>query len=655
MSKLDTTVINNIKMLSLDMIREAESGDSGLVLNMSQVFYNLYLNHLKFKKNDPNWINRDRVIVNNRYLPIMYSTLHMFGFDISLDNLKEYKKFNSNTSGFANPNTSGIEIGSVIDGDVIATSAGIALGERYLNSLVKAERVKCELINYHTYCICTMDDLMCGMGYEALSFIGKEKLNKLIILCNKDNVSKDSVTDDIFKEQMVDKFLSLNFEIIEVKNGHNLGAINDAIEEAKESKKPTIIIFNTKYAKDSELEGINKYINKPLSNESFVSLGEKYKINLPINNTLEYQAELEKIVNKRLTKTINKWDELKNDCLSDLKIKEIIEFLETKNIKIDFSSENFKLNDNYNEELILGNSKMFNLFASKSPFILSGSNDNFINTLCKINKADIMSNENRIGRNILFGNRCNAMGSIACGLASLGFKIFISTPLINSLNLLNSIKLSVMYNYPVHYIFTQDTFTNTYDNLGLNAFNEMSILRLMPNLITFRPCDINEIIGIYEILSNYKKPTVMVIGNEKTPKLLGTNPKYVIAGAYRVRRERGEANGTIIATGTEVNLALMIAEELMPYGIDLRVITMPSRELFESQNDRYKYSLIPKELKTFVIEFGERKLWNKYATSDDYVFGINNYSKCGTKLELLNNYGLIKDSIKAKIIELMKN
>lgn len=654
MGKLDTTVINNIKMLSLDMIREAGSGDSGLALSMSQVFYNLFLNYINFQKNNVNWINRDRVIVNNRYLPIMYSTLHMFGFNITLDNLKEFKKLDSNTSGFANPSTCGIESGSITNGDVLATSAGIALGERYLNSLVKNEKPKCELINYHTYCICTMEDLMSGMGSETLSFIGKEKLNKLIILCNKDGVSKDSDTDSVFKENLVDKFLSLNFEIIEVKNGHNMGAINDAIEEAKDSKKPTIVIFNTKYAKDSELEKDNKWINSPISNEEFLLLGEKYKINLPISDTKEYTQELEKIVDKRLNKTISKWNELKNECLSDLKIKEIIDFLETKSFKIDFSSENFKLNDNYNEELIKGNSKMFNMFASKSPFILSCSNDNFINTLCQINKSEIMSNDNKLGRNILFGSRTSAMGGIANGLASLGFKVFISMPLIDSINILNSIKLSVMFNYPVHYIFTQDTFINTYNNLGITAFNEMNILRLIPNLITFRPCDINEIIGTYEILSNYKKTTAMVIGSEKMSKFVGTNPKYVVAGAYRVRRESGEANGTIIATGTEVNVALSIAEELMPYGIDLRVVTMPSRELFEAQNDRYKYSLIPKELKTFVIEFGESKLWNKYATDEEYIFGLKSYSKCGTKLELLNNYGLIKDSIKAKIIEIMK-
>ena len=654
MSKLDVNAINTIKLLGINMIKEAGTGDSGIVLSFSNVFYNLFLNHLNFDKNNINWINRDRLVVNNKYLPILYSTLHMFGFDINIDDLKEYKKLNSKVSGLAHPNTVGIEIGSLTNGDVLSSSVGIALGERYLRSLVQVENNKCNLVDFYTYVVCTMDDLMCGLGYESLSFAAKEKLNKLIILCNKDYIGKDSSTKETYTENLVDKFISLNFNIIEVKNGSSNGAINDAIEEAKESKKPTIIIFSTKYAKDSLREDSNESYNMPLSDEDINDLTIKYKLNYPVIDTLEYRKEIETIVNKRMVKKLNKWNEIKKEKINDLKIKEIVNFLENKDFKVDFNSSNFKLNDNYNEELRLGNNKMFNMFASKSPFVLTGSNDNFVYTKCNISSSEIMSNENKLGRNILFGGRTMALGGIANGLASLGFKVFISSPLIDSTLLLNSIRFASIYQLPVNFIFTNDSIINNYENNGLMTYSELSSLRLIPNLITFRPCDINEIMGIYDIISNYKKTLVMVLGNEKTPKFSGTNPKYVVAGAYRVRREKGEANGTIIATGTEVKLALEIADELFPYGIDLRVVSMPSRELFENQNDRYKFSLIMGELKTFVIEFGETKLWEKYATSEEYIFGVNNYSFSGTKGELLGHYNLTKDNIKTKIIELMK-
>lgn len=654
MSKLDVNAINTIKLLGVNMIKQSGVGDSGVVLSMSNVFYNLFLNHANFDKNNTNWINRDRIIVSNRYLPIMYSTLHLFGYDISLDDLQEYRNLNTKVTDISKPNNLGIEMGSIVNGDVLSSSVGIALGERYLRNLVQIENSKCNLIDFHTYVICTMDDIMSGIGYESISFAAKEKLNKLIILCNKDYIGKDSSTKETYTENLLDKFISLNFNIIEVKNGHNNGAINDAIDEAKSSKKPTIIVFSTKYAKDSVREGTNELYNIPLSNDDINNLSLKYKLNFPISDTSNLKNEINEIVKKRINKVINKWNLIKTEYIGDLKVKEIVNFMENKTPKIDFNSKNIKLNDNYNEELKIGNNKIFNMFASKSPFVLTLSNDNFIYTKCNISKSDVMSNENTLGRNILFGGRTLAMGGVGNGLSLLGFKVFISAPLIDSSLLLNSIRYSSIYQLPVNYIFVNDSIINNYENNGFMVSSELNTLRLIPNIITFRPCDINEILGIYDIVANYKKTTIMVLGNEKTPRFSGTNPKYVVAGAYRVKREKGEANGTIIATGTEVKLALEIAEELYPYGIDLRVVSMPSRELFESQNDRYKFSLILGELKTFVIEFGETKIWEKYATDEEYIFGVKNYSFSGTKSEILGYYNLTKDKIKTKIIELMK-
>ncbi len=653
MSKLDTNIINSIKMLSLDMIKEAGSGDAGLVLSSTNIFYTLFAKHLKFDNKNPNWINRDRVIISNRLLPIMYSTLHMFGFDVSLDSLKEFKKLNAKLLGYANPGVPGIDLASHTSGDSITSSIGVAIGERYLESLVKIGNPKCNLINFNTYCICTYEDIMKGSSYEALSYASKEKLNKLIIIVVKDDIARDSNTKEIYTENLEERFNALGYKTIEVK-GSSVSVLDEAIEEALDNKKPSIIVVNNVYAKDSLREGSNKFFNMPLTNDDMDNLRNMYKFELPFNVKNEYYTELNKLIEKRLSKQLCKWESLKEECLNDLKLKEIIEFLETKSFKLDFKAENIKLNDNYEEELNLGHSKIFNILANKSPFILSASDDNFIYTHCNISKSDTMNVSNPTGRNILFGGRSAAMGGIVNGLASLGFKVFISTPLINSNILRQSIKFSAANNLAVHYIFTQDTFTNTYENYGYSCVDEINSLRLIPNLINFRPADINEIIGIYNILASYKKATTIILGSEKTKKLEGTNYKYVVAGAYRAKREKGEANGIIIATGSEVALATRIAEELFPYGIDFRVVTMPSQELFKMQNERYKYSLLPKELKTFVIEFGSNSLWKNFATNEEYILGLNKYSVSGTKEELLSYYELDLDSIKTKIIELMK-
>ena len=636
MSKLDNNAVNNIRLLGLDMIKEAGSGDSFTTFNSASIFYDLFINHLNYNRKNENYINRDRVIVTNSFLPSLYSTLHLFGFDISLDNLKEYKKFNSITKGNGNSKTSGIEIGTDSD-NVIGVASGIALGEKYLEELVKKEAPKSDLISFHTYVICKYSEIMMGSNLESLNYISDYKLNKLHFIILKDVDTKD--------EKLIDYLESLEIDVIETNNSFN--DIDKAIDDAKDNKLANAIIVTPQKDKDN----LTFKDNLPLSNDDLNKLRVKYKLELPFNIDNNIYNEIKIELDKRLDKKLNKWEEHKNSLISNSKIKEIIEFLETKKVDINLNVDNIKINDNYDEELIKGNNKIFNLVASKSPFILSLSND-FNTTLCNINKSNIMNKDNILERNILFNNNILAMNSMSLGLSKLGFKVFVSLPLVESSLVHKALKIALLEELPITYIFTQDSFLNQYkDN---SSTYELNSLRLIPNLINFRPCDINEIIGSYSIVSSYNKPCTIIIGSEKVNKLIGTNPKYVVAGAYRVKRERGEANGVLISSGTEVEIALKLCEELLPYGIDLRVVTMPSRELFESQGERYKYTLLPHDLKNFVLEYSNTNLWRGYATDERYVLGVDKYTDNGTKEELLNYYNLDMDSLKTRIIELMK-
>lgn len=653
MSKIDNSIINNIKLLGLDMIREAGSGDTGLVLGAAPVFYSLYMNFLRFNPNDANYINRDRVIVNNRLLPLMYATNHLFNKDISIDCLKEYKKLSSVTSGYAKINTPGVEMGSITNGDVIATSLGVALGERYLESLIKIEDEKCKLLNFKTICICTEEDLMNGLSYEAMSFASIQNLRNLVFIVLKSDIARDSSVKETYNEDLIDRFANLNFDLEEV-NGNNLSSLEGALEDAMLSKRTSVVIVKMTYGKDSTRENSNKKYNRPLKDEEMATLREKYGFSEPFEVKKESRDEIKKSLEKRLNKDLSKWQSIRSEALQDLKLKEIIKLLETGELTINFNPENLKVNENYEEELCVSNNKIFNLFTKKSPFILSGSNDNFYYTLSSITTSDIMSKSNPTGRNILFGGRTMAMGFIAAGLSSLGLKIFISSPLTDASILNPAIKLCAMNNLRVNFIFTKDTFLNTYEDMGNNAIAELNSLRLIPDLINFRPADIDEVIGVYDIIKNYNRPTTITIGGEKVKKMRGTNYKYVIAGGYRVKKERDMLNAIIIATGSEVNLALKIAEELEPYGIDFRVISMPCTETYDMQKEKYQSMLLPKGVKTFVIEFGSTGYWNKYATSDEYILGVNKFGMSGTRAELLSYYNLTKDAIKAKIVELLK-
>ncbi len=647
MSKIEKLIVNNLKMLSLDMIKESGHGNVFLNIAASKIFYVLYYKHLMFEIHRPNYINRDRVLVNNEFLPTYYAANYLFTKNLTIDNLKDFKRIDSPTPGILTSATPGVQVGGLYAGDIVGEAVGIALGKRYLDSLLKEIDKKNNLLDFKTYAICKLSDFMSGTSYEALSFVATEEIKELVYIIINDDISKDSKTSEVYTEELMDRLMALNIDLDVIND--NISAIDDAIDDAKGNKRATVILVNIKDKEDEEY-----FSELPLEKDNMEVLRSEYGIPSAFATLEEVKMEIKEELGKRLTKPLTRWHELKESYESNKKVNEIIDFLELGRVNVSFKSENIKINDNYEEELILSNSKIFNLIAAKSPFILSGSNDNFFYNRALINNTNYMTKENKDGRNILFGERILAMGSVSLGLASLGFKMFISTSLINESILEPFIKVASLNNLDITYIFTEDTFINTYEYLGYHPLNELNNLRSIPNLITFRPTDINEILGTYEIITNYKKPTSIIVGRMISKKNEDTNPKYVLAGAYRVRKEREDANAIIIASGSEVPIALKLATELAPYGLDFRVVSMPSSKLFAMQNEKYQNMLLPSNVKTFTLEYGSKDFWYKYATTKDYILGLDKYILGGTKEELLNAYNLDLDSMKAHIMEIMK-
>ncbi len=651
MSKIEDSIINNLKILALDMISSSGSGDAGIIFSGANIFYDLFMNHLIYDPNDINFINKDRILVSNRLLPLLYSCNYLFYKDMSLDDLKDYKSFKSDLSGNAKKNSI-INYSSLYSGDVISSSVGIALGERYLKSLVNFENNKSKLVDFKTYCVVTLEDLMSGIAYEAMSFASAHELNNLIFIVIKDEVSKDSSNKETFKEDLKDRFMSLKFNVEEIND--NLGTIDGAIADAKESKKPSVIIVKSLYGKSSSIENSNKLYNKPLNKEEMDNLRNKYQINAPFEVNSNIINEIRKTTSKRLSKYLMNYQSLKQNSMGDLKIREIIDFLTKGHVDIELNPDNIKINDEYEEELLKSNNRILNLVASKSPFVLSASDDNFIYTLSEINKAQIMTKECPIGRNILIGNRPLALGGITCGLAFLGFKVFVSTPLVNESLLKSFIKISALNNLDITYIFTDDTFTNAYLDNEYHADNELNDLRSISNLVVYRPGDVNEVIGSYYTIGKLNKTSAIIVGSSRVPKLKGTNEKYVLAGAYRIKKESDKLDAIIITSGSEIILALRIVDELKDFNLSFRVVSMPSANLFAMQSEKYQKMLLPNDVKTFILEFSNSKSLEKYATNKDYIFGVDDFFVGGTKEEKLNYYHLNIDAIKTKMIELLK-
>ncbi|MEG1506307.1 MAG: transketolase [Bacilli bacterium] len=655
MSKIDNLTINSIKVLGLDMIDKAGSGHPGIVLGASPIMYALYKDHLNTIPSKPKWINRDRFVLSAGHgSALLYSTLYHAGFDIEKEEIKQFRELNSITPGHPEYRvTPGVDASTGPLGQGIAIAVGMALSERYLNAIANIEQKKCKLIDYYTYVLCGDGDLQEGISYEALSFAATEKLNKLIILYDSNKISLDGETSLTFTEDIETRFEALDFFVIRVKNGNRYEDISDAIESAKKSKKPSIVIVETTIGKDSLLEGTNLVHGKPLSKEDLSNIKGKLKITTEsFNIDSKILNSFQATINERVNKKYKVWQEEYNKIMQEENtgLHNMINLLEKNEFGVDFDTSKFKISDDYCEELRISNSKIMNFISPKSAFFLGGSAD--LSSSCKTNleKSTINSSDNPIGKNIYFGVREHAMGGILNGMALSNLKVFGSTFLAFSDYLKPAIRMSSLMNLPVTYIFTHDSFLVGEDGPTHQPIEQLSMLRTIPNFTTFRPADINEIMGSWEFILKNNCPSALVISKEERPKYTYTNSKFVKYGAYMIRKEKYRIDGIIIATGSEVKVALDIAHELYEKGFDIRVVSMPSMELFLKQNPKYEEQLLPKDAKTFVIEAGSSIIWNRFATKPEYIFGVNKFGQSGNKTELEKYLKLDKNNISERIL-----
>lgn len=639
MSKIDTNVINSIKILGLDMIDKAKSGHPGIVLGAAPTLYALYKDHLNVIPSKPNWINRDRFVMSTGHgSALLYSVLYHAGFDIEKEELRQFRSLNAITPGHPEYRvTPGVDVSTGPLGQGIGMAVGMALAEKYLRSIAGCEEKDCNLIDYYTYCLCGDGDLMEGVSYEALSFASTQNLNKLILLYDANHISLDEKTDATFIEDIEIRFEALDFDIYTVKNGNSYEEITSAIHKAKKSERPSIIIINTTIGKDSLLEDTNKVHGKPLTKEDLLQIKQKLKIeteSFNVDNSL--LNHFQSAINTRVGKKYIKWQESYNRIKEQKNagLHAMINLLEKNEFSIDFDDTKFKISAEYEEELRESNAKIMNFISPKNPFFLGGSAD--LSSSCKTNlvKSTMQSDENPVGKNIYFGVREHAMGAILNGMALSNLKVFGSTFLAFSDYLKPAIRMSALMNLPVTYIFTHDSIYVGEDGPTHEPIEQLSMLRTIPDFTTFRPADINEIMGSWEYILKNNCPTALVISKEKRKRNKNTNAKYVKYGAYMVRKEKYHLDGIIIATGTELQMALNIAKELYTKGLDIRVVSMPSMELFLKQNPKYEEQLLPKEVPTFAIEAGSGIIWNRFVTNPDYIFGVDKFGRSGKKEEV---------------------
>ena len=646
--------LNSLRILSCDMISYAGSGHPGIALGAAPIIFSTYVNHLKINPQDPNWINRDRFVLSAGHgSALLYAMLFMAGYDVSIDDLVDFRKIGSKTPGHPEYKvTPGVDVSTGALGQGLANAVGMAMAEKYLQGLINQEIAGQKILDYYVYCLCGDGDLMEGVAMEAASLAGHLALNNLIVLYDSNNVTLDSKLNASCSEDFIQKFIHMGWEVDFVGEGNDTRKIDEAIERAKINRKPTLIEIKTVIGRGSFHEGENLVHGKPLSREDLLNIRKKYNISTNMMEITENSVKfVRQTIANRTKGMYNNWkkymDSLKKSNQSE-GLRKIIDFLETGNVGLTFSSSSFKIQNDYSEELRESGSKIMNIISDRSKFFLGGSADLSSSCHTALYKEVGMSKKVPIGRNIFFGVREHAMAAILNGMALSGLKLFGSTFLVFSDYLKPALRMTCEMNLPITYIFTHDSVTVGQDGTSHQPVEQLAMLRTTPNLIVLRPADINEVIGSWDYIINNNKPVALVLAKDEAHILDGTKGSEVSKGAYIIRKETNKLDAIIVSTGIDITTSYLIREELYHKGIDIRLVSMPSVELFLSQPQEYQDSILPPNVKTFTVEASATLPWYRFA-SRNCAIGIDTFGCSGKKDDVLKKVNFDYDSIIARI------
>lgn len=648
-------IIDQIRCLGIDMIQKAKSGHPGIVLGAAPIIYALYAHHLRIDVENPNYFNRDRFVMSAGHgSALLYATLYMAGFPITQEDLEKFRQIDSITPGHPEYGvTPGVDVTTGPLGEGFATAVGMAMAEAALRA--RYNKGKKDIIDFNTYVLCSDGDLMEGNSYEAASLAGTLRLNKLIVLYDSNDVCLDGKTDITWNENIAMRFISMGWNVITVTDGENFESISKAIEEAKSSTtKPTLIEIKTILGRDSVKQGTNAVHGGPLTTEDVSHIKEKLKIrDIPFTISKGACDDFQYLISKRCKKLAEKFEK-SLEALSEEEREELNILMQTDK-SIDIKNLIYEPPEDKQEAPRDTSSKVLNSLVMNSPLLLGGSADLFAANKTYITEGGDFSADNYNGKNIFFGVREHAMGSILNGLALCGFRPYGSTFLSFSDYLRPSIRLACMMKLPVIYIFSHDSISVGEDGSTHQPVEQLASLRTMPNLEVYRPADANEVIGSYRaILAKKTGPAVITLSRNKLPILESTKVNEVEKGGYIVFDPPQKADGIVIATGEEVHLAIEAATRLQQKGIQIRVVSMPNLGRFLMREESYIDEILPVEIRKIVIEAASSMPWNRIVFNSKYLITLDQFGASGTKEDVYKKFGFDIDSIENKIENLLK-
>ena len=641
---------NYLKVLSAETITNAQAGNLGVCLGASSILFSLFKDHLNFDVSDTDFINRDRLVLSADHASALYySVMSMFGFDISLQDLKNYGKKGSKTPIFAEyGKTDGVEITTGPSGQGVANAVGMAIAEAVMEE--RFNTVGFDIINNYTYCFASDADIMEGVAMEAASLAGTLKLAKLILLYDSNEVSMDGSLDLTNRENVAKKFAAMGWNVITVENGNSYFFCTHAIARAKKSTKPTIIIFKTIIGLGTLKEGTSVVHNEILTQEELKILKQELKVKESFFIPSDVR-ELCMASTRRGKLMHEKWNQdlaMYSSTHPEL-YKSFSMFFDRKKISFDRILKNVSKYDGLSTTKI--NHYVLSELAYQCPQLLGGTADNAIESLAYIENAGNFSAGYKRGKNIRFGVREGAMSAICNGIALYEDFITFETSYMAFANYsLPAIRLRSIMQIPVLSFFTNDSVVESGSGAAYQPIEQIGSLRAIINNTVYRPCDYKEIVAGYTYsLKNYL-PVCFALSKQNIKHIDNTSLDGALQGGYLLKNNGAKPQVVLIASGSEVELALEVEKELSKK-YKVNVVSMPSLEVFEKQTAAYKNKVISKEADIIcVLEASNHTKWYKVLGGKTEVFGIDEYLENSIEKDALEKYGFNIKSI-AKFIE----
>lgn len=645
--------VDTLRILSAEAVQRANSGHPGMCMGAAPIGFEVFADFLNFSCTNPNWDNRDRFVLSAGHASmLLYSLLHLFGYDLSKEDLMNFRQLGSRTPGHPEYGTTvGVEASTGPLAQGLGNAVGLALAEEHLAAVFNKPDYK--IVDHYTYVLCGEGCLEEGLGYEACSFAGTQKLGKLILLYDKNDITIEGDIKTNFTEDIVTRFNAQGWQVIRVPDANDLIVLNLAIKKAKSDlTRPSIIICNTKIGYGSPLENSEKSHGAPIGEENLAATKrnlnwteEPFEVPEDVKDYCLKIAEEKQNAEKAWTELFENYEKQYPELAE--KYRHYMAGYEPDYTELysrfDFSSS---------EATRVSSGKVINELAKLIPNLMSGSADLAPSTKTDINAAAHFSPENRAGRNIRFGIREHAMAAICNGIQLHGgLKVLCSTFFSFSDYMKAGIRMSALMNIPVIYVMTHDSIGVGEDGATHQPMEQLIALRSIPDIKVFRPCDGKETVAAYIAAFTQSSPTVIVCSRQNLSQHAGSGIR-ALAGGYILEDCDGTPDVILMGTGSEVELCTGAKALLGEQGVKARVVSITSMEEFERQTPEYREYVLPKKVKARVcVEAGSHFAWYKYAGDYGEVLALQSFGVSAPAKVVFEHFGFTKENVVQKALQ----